>query len=355
LKKVILTFLRIAAFFGVGLTILILLYNSQNKAYQAQCQLDGIPAEQCSLIEKIITDFQNADYFWIFIMLLCFMLSNVSRAIRWNMLLRPLGYRPKFSNAFHIIMVGYFANLGLPRLGEIVRAGALSRYEKIPAEKVMGTVVADRAIDVISLLLFVGLAFFLQFDTLWGWLSENAQIGKSAEGESSSLPWILLGMLLLLSGLGFVFRKRIIASSFAQKILSLVKGFYEGITSVKRVEKRGWFVFHSIFIWVMYYLMAYVCFFAFEPTSHLSPLAGLMVFVFGAFGIVIPSPGGMGTYHFLVMAALALYGVQGADAFSFANIVYFAIQILGNILFGLIGLIALPFINKNYHPTPSVV
>ncbi|MEZ4980194.1 MAG: lysylphosphatidylglycerol synthase transmembrane domain-containing protein [Saprospiraceae bacterium] len=127
---------------------------------------------------KILSDFASVNYWWILAILFVYFISNISRTMRWKMLLKPLGYQPGYLNMYFTIMLGYFANLGLPRMGEVVRAGALSRYEKLPAEKVMGTIVTDRVFDLISLLLVVGLAFLLEFDTLWGWLSENASTGE---------------------------------------------------------------------------------------------------------------------------------------------------------------------------------
>jgi glycosyltransferase 2 family protein len=106
------------------------------------------------------------------------------------------------------------------------------------------------------------------------------------------------------------------------------------------------FIFHSLNIWLMYYLMTYFCFFAFEPTMHLTPLAALTVYVFGTFGMVIPSPGGMGTYHFLATSALLLYGVKGDDAFSFANIMFFSIQIFYTIIVGVVSIFLIRYLNK---------
>lgn len=351
MKKKLVTLVRVMIFFGIGFAILYLLYRNQNAAFLEQCRLDGTPADQCSLLDKIWQDFRNTHFIWIFIMLIAFMVSNISRAIRWNMLIRPLGYQPRLVNSFLIVMLGYFANLGLPRLGEVLRAGALAKYEKIPAEKVMGTVVADRAFDLIALALFIAAAFFLEFDLLWGWLKVNAFAGESNSSPfQNPILWAVGGLIVLSLLLIGIFRQRILQTVFVQKIIRLLRGFAEGILTVRKLERPGWFVFHSLFIWLMYYLMAYLCFFAFEPTQNLSPVAGLMVFVFGAFGIVIPSPGGMGTYHALVIAALSLYGISKFDAFSFANIIYFSIQIFANVLFGMIALLFLPVINRHYHP-----
>ena len=124
--------------------------------------------------------------------------------------------------------------------------------------------------------------------------------------------------------------------------------------SVKKVDKPILFIFHTIFIWVMYYLMSYFAFFSFAPTAELAPVVALVAFIFGALGIVFPSPGGMGTYHFMVIAALGLYGVSGDNAFSLANIIFFTVNLFGNIPFGIAALILLPLLNRNYTPNHAI-
>jgi glycosyltransferase 2 family protein len=211
---------------------------------------------------------------------------------------------------------------------------------------VMGTIVVDRLLDVLCLGVVVGLAFLLEFDTLYEFLNTNMTRGT---GQGLLQNPIVLGVLGLgvLGLLGLViFWKKIIQIPIVQKILNIAKGFGEGIIAIKDAKSPGWFIFHTINIWLMYYLMAYFCFFAFAPTTHLSPIVALMVYVFGAFGVLIPSPGGMGTYHVLVMAALSIYGINGADGFSFANIFFFSVNIFGSIAFGVLALILLPILNK---------
>ena len=139
------------------------------------------------------------------------------------------------------------------------------------------------------------------------------------------------------------------ATNLFKKVADLLKGFWDGILSVKKLENPPLFIFYTIMIWVAYYVMYYMYLPAFGPTEHLGFVVALMVFVFGAFGIVIPSPGGMGSYHALVIAALAIYGITGSDAFSFANFSFFATQFV-NIVFGLAAIILLPTINKKYQP-----
>lgn len=350
MKSAVINFFKFLLFLGVGLVILNLVYQNQNEAYQAQCAIDGVPTKDCSLIQKVIEDFKGLNMIWVYGVFAAFIFSNIMRALRWNMLLKSLGRTPRTVNSFLTIMLGYFANLGLPRLGEVLRPVTMARYEKVPVEKVLGTIVVDRAIDVFSLLTLIGIAFLLEFDTLWGYLSENM---KTGEGGLFSNPIILglggMGILSLL--LLFIFRAKIQQSKFYEKILGVLKGFWDGIMSVRNLENPALFVFYSIMIWVAYYIMFYMYLPAFNPTAHLGFTVALMVFVFGTFGIVIPSPGGMGSYHFLVIAALALYGVTGSDAFSFANFSFFATHFC-NIVLGLIAVIFLPTINKNYQPVP---
>jgi uncharacterized membrane protein YbhN (UPF0104 family) len=148
----------------------------------------------------------------------------------------------------------------------------------------------------------------------------------------------------------FLFRKRLEKTKVYQKVVSILKGFVEGLATVRQLDRPWLFLLHSINIWLMYYLLNYVCFFAFEPTSTLSPLVGLVVFVFGGWGIVIPTPGGMGSYHFLVQVALGIYGVSSPDSFSYAMIAFITVQIGASAIFGLISLLILPFLNQGYQP-----
>lgn len=351
-KRILSNLLKFLVFFGVGAGILYLVYRGQNKAYQATCAGDGIPAEECSLLQKVITDFAGANYFWILLVLLAFTISNYSRASRWVMLLRPLGYRPKLINAFLTTVLGYFANLGLPRIGEVVRAGTMAQYEHIAVEKVMGTIVVDRIIDVISILLVTGLAFLLQFEQIWSFVDENVSISERF-GGSTNLLLILGGSGLAGLGLLYLFRKPLSRTTLYQKIAKIALGFWDGIKTIGKLDKPWLFLLHSVNIWFMYFLMTYLCFFAFAPTAHLSPIVALVVFVFGGWGVVIPSPGGMGTYHYLTQTALMIYGVPGEDGFSWANIAFFSIQIGCNIFIGILALILLPMINRGYRPTPS--
>ena len=353
MKNILQTTFKILLFFGLGLVILYFVYQNQNTAYQAQCALDGVAEADCSLLQKVLADFRSVRIPWLLGAFAFYVISNISRALRWKMLLESMGSTPRTINAFLTVMLGYFANLGLPRLGEVLRPVSLAKYEKIPVEKVLGTIVVDRTMDVLSLLLIVGIAFLLEFDTLWGYLSANMSTEAGVLGLLMN-PYVLgvggLGLLGMVAA--FIFRHKIQSTGIYKKVLQVLQGFWEGILSVKNLDKPWLFIVHSLIIWIGYYLMFYMYLPTFGPTAHLGFIVALMVFVFGTFGIVIPSPGGMGSYHFLVIAALTLYGVGGGDAFSFANISFFATHFC-NVVLGLIAVIFLPIINKNYEPAPS--
>lgn len=369
--KLLRNFLQFLLFLGIGSAILYLVFRSQNEAYLNDCCLQANPAwgeivddterasliaecrsegsiekEYPSLLDKLLTDFGRVNYFWIAMVLLAFVVSNISRTFKWKMLLEPMGYRPRFVNGFLAILVGYFANLGLPRMGEVVRGGLLSKYEKIPLEKVMGTIVVDRVADMFFLLVTFTIAIFFESEKILGYLSENM---PESEGEEGGLGWksiVLIGMAIG-TGLTFVFRKKLAQTAIFQKIKKVVLGFWEGLLTVKNLNRPWLFIFHSANIWIMFFLMTWLGFQAFPPTEHLGLRAALTVFVFGTLGYVIPSPGGMGTFHALVIAALTtFYAVSNADAFSAANIIFFMVSIGFNSLLGIVSLIILPMINR---------
>ncbi len=356
MNKHVLNFLKFIVFLGVGVGIMYFVYSKYSEAYLADCGLKGISEEACgTLFQKVVKDFKTVNFFWIFMVLVAFTISNASRALRWNMLIKPLGYSPRLVNSFFCIIIGYFANMFLPRVGEVARAAMMSKYEKIPAEKLFGTIVVGRVVDVLCLLLAIGLTILFEFDSIMNFLSANS--GDDAGGGGSFFSSPIFYALLLMAGvlvLAIAFRKQLMETKLVKKVIDILKGLWEGIQTVGKLERPLVFIFHSLNIWVMYFFMTYLCFFAFAPTSGLPPVAALMAFVFGAFGIVIPSPGGMGTYHFFTTEALKIYNVPEGDAFSFANILFFSIQLGCNIVIGLLAVILLPWVNRNYEPKPRL-
>lgn len=326
---------QLILFVGFGVLLLYLVYINQRNLHLANCFAQNGPDADCNYLEKIKSDLMSAKLSWVLVSLVIFMLSNVFRALRWNMLFKPLNYTVNFWNSFFATMLGYMVNLGFPRAGEVAKIAALSRNENIPIEKVAGTIVVDRTMDVICLLIMILLGISLEYDAIINFIREEGRFD------------VRLLFLLIIPIAGLLWFLKIRKTSklgIIKKVNNLLIGFSDGIMSVFRMKNKLLFLLYSVLIWLCYYLMTYVIFFSFEPTAHLSPSAGLVVFVFGALGMVIPSPGGAGTYHYLIAKGLELYGV--AEGFVVANIIFIPIQVLCNIGFGIMAYIFLPMLKK---------
>lgn len=234
-------------------------------------------------------------------------------------------------------------NLALPRMGEISRCGVLSRYEKISFSKLFGTVVAERLIDVLSLLVLLLIVIVTQFGHMLRFIEKNPEISNKITSVTQS-PWLIGGLILVVI-LAYLFRNTFRESLIFKRIITLLLNFREGFVSIKNIKKKGWFWFHSAFIWICYYMMLYAIFFAFDFTSKLSPFAGLTTFVLASFGMVAPVQGGIGAYHFMATEGLALYGVPNENGVIFAFVAHSSSMMM-IILVGLISLLILPFINR---------
>jgi len=292
-------------------------------------------------IKSVLTN--DVNYFWIVVSLFIGLLSHISRTIRWNLLIEPLGRKPRLMNTFLAVMVGYLMNLALPRMGEISRCGVIARYEKISFTKLVGTVVTERLIDVLMLLILLAIVVLTQFGQVLEFLNNNPEVNEKLQKVIYS-P-VLIGGLLFFLAVIWLSRRKIRESSLMKKVMGFVGQFVEGFRSIGKMKKKGSFIFHSVFIWVLYYLMMYLIFFSFGFTSNLGPLAGLTVFVLGSFGMVAPVQGGIGAWHFMVIEGLALYGVDRADGKVFALLAHGTSTVM-LIVLGLIGVLVLPFVNE---------
>jgi glycosyltransferase 2 family protein len=298
-------------------------------------------------IDELREGFSNVNYFWVLLAVVLAFLSHISRAIRWNMLIKPLGYEVSKSEGLAAVLIGYLVNLGIPRMGELSRCVTLNRTNQIPVNKLFGTVVVERMVDFLCLLLFIIVAFILSFKKLLVFLTETIGVEFNA-GFILQPVYILLVSVLLLGGIAFliILKRSTSTTGFIYKLKELIRGFAVGLKTVKTLENKWAFLAHSVFIWTMYFLMTYLCFFAFPATSSLDLLAALNVFVIGSLGFIMPSPGGIGTFHFAVREALAMYHVSAADGVVFATIVH-GIQTLLILVGGSISLVSVMFIIKN--------
>jgi uncharacterized membrane protein YbhN (UPF0104 family) len=293
--------------------------------------------------KKLAYDFANAQYGYVIASMVMGYLAFISRGIRWNILLEPLGKKANTWNAIHAIAIGYFANTAVPRAGELARCTALSTSDNIPLNRLFGTVVLERVIDGLILLSLMLITVITQFDNFMSFFAEAiAPKDSSHAGNSQAWIWKAALAVLLVGGLLvlFLLRDKFKSLPIYAKIREFWNGFKEGFKSLNKVKNKTAFIGHTLFIWLMYYLMIYVVFFALPATQDINPATGLLIMVVGGLGMVIPAPGGIGSYHYLVMLGLGVLGVAAADGVSFATLVHSA-QFVMTIIAGLVGLIYL--------------
>ena len=285
-------------------------------------------------IDVLIEYFKEANYSWIVLGLFFGILSHLSRAYRWKFMLEPLGFKPKFTNNVLAVLVGYLVNLALPRAGEVSRALVLTNYEDVPFEKGFGTIVAERIADLIMMLSIMLITLFVQFDFIYELLTKNFNPTKIITG----LVVVILGFYILTS----VVKKA--KSGFLLKIKTFVSGLGEGVTSIFKMKKKWAFIFHTVFIWVMYVCMFWATIPAIEGLNV--PFGGILIgFIAGGFSIAATN-GGIGLYPIAVAGALALFDIPTEPATAFGWIMWTA-QTAMIIIFGGWAFLFLPIYNKN--------
>ena len=275
-------------------------------------------------LNEILLKIKQANIGYILVSVVIGFGSFIIRAYRWNMLIEPLGYKPRLASASYALGIGYFANLAIPRIGEISRCGVLNRTEKIPIEKLFGTVITERFIDLVMLALSMLLLAILEFNLFTGFMREKI-IGpifnSSNEGEQRGLfTGLVVLVLAVIALLMYRYRK----SGFIQKVIRLLKGMKTGLLSVLKMKRVTLFAFHTLLMWFLYFLATYVCFYALDATMHLTARQGLFILVAGGLGMSAPVQGGIGAYHYIVSQALLLFGVAIADGIVYATLVHTA-------------------------------
>ena len=292
----------------------------------------------------------HARWRWAALSLVCAILSNVVRAARWNLLIHPLGDRPRLANTFGAVLVGYMANLALPRLGEVSRCAVLHRYERTPFAALLGTVVSERIIDVVTVLLCLGLLVALAFDRMASMATRFVidPVVARLEGLMSHDPILLAAIgfaVIVLALVGRIVYTRARGSRYVARAAETLRRFVTGLRTVGRLEERGRFVVYTAAIWLVYVVMAWLCFLCFPATEHLGPTAALAVLVFSGIGFAAPVQGGLGAFELVVTPALVVFGIPAGDALAYA-ILYHVTQVAGMLVFGLVALAALPLINR---------
>lgn len=295
------------------------------------------------LLEKI----QQANYYYIGLGMLISIVSHYLRALRAVQLYLPIGFTVQTKNSFYAVLIGYMMNYIIPRAGEVSRCAVLAKTNHMPIEKSLGTVVTERLVDLLMLALIIVFVFFLRFDLLFGYVQENFGSGNSSNSGLFQLVVLLLAAIVIY--VLWLNRKMLIKHTLFNRIIGVVKGFSEGLLSIKNVKSPLLFIILSAGIWVCYILMMYFCLFGMESTAQLNFTECLVVFAMGTIGVVIPAPGaGAGTYHFAVMTALTWFGVPKDDGIAYATIVH-GLQMIILLALGAVASVLVLVQQKKHH------
>lgn len=283
----------------------------------------------------LLSYFKSANYGWIALGLLFGLLSHLSRAYRWLFQLEPLGFKVKLPNSIMAVFVTYLINYTIPRAGEVARASILTNYEGVPFEKAIGTIVAERIADLIMIFSIISITLFLQFDFIYGFLSDTFNPNLIIVGV------VLLVILFVIFTL-YIKKSK---SAIAIKIKTFVTGLLEGTLSIFKMQKKWAFIFHTIFIWVMYLLMFYVTTFSVEELHGIGLGAILVGFISASFSVAATN-GGIGSYPVAVFAAFSIFSIAKEPSIAFGWIMWTS-QTLMLIVLGGLSLLFLPIYNRN--------
>lgn len=272
---------------------------------------------------------------WLILSMFIGALAHWIRAIRWNYLLNPLNYTIPRISSFASIMAGYFANLGIPRTGEILRATLIHKKEKIPFQQLFGTIITERLIDLFMLLLITLLSILINTDLILSFLKEN---------HINPLKTISIVGILIIGG--YLFSKLIhrFKTSKNDKLLNFIKELFEGISSIKKMPKKQYFIVLTVLIWICYIAMFFVTKYCIEGTSQISLSAIIITFVIGSFAMTI-SNGGLGAFPFFITATLTNFNVENTDSEAFGWLLWSS-QTFLNIVLGIFGLLYFTFFAK---------
>ncbi len=288
----------------------------------------------------------GANYLLLIPVIIFALASHISRSIRWKILLEPLGYTPSLLNTFGVTMVGYLANSFVPRLGEILKCSLLGRYEKIPVQKLIGTIVIERIFDFLCYLIFIGFTVLIQYELVGNFV--KAEINSLVNNNNGIPLWakslgIVVAIVIAFLLLRFLFRK-FASAGLTKRINNFTIGLREGIVSIKKLKKRRLFLLHTIFIWCMYLLEIYIGFSAVNDVSHLGIGAACSVLTLATLAMII-TPGGIGTFPTAVFLVLNLYKIDRSTGEAFGWLMWGTTTFIV-LFFGVLCLGILFFIHK---------
>tara|TARA_B100000902_G_C27247909_1_gene883613 strand:- start:458 stop:1462 length:1005 start_codon:yes stop_codon:yes gene_type:complete len=289
--------------------------------------------------KRLIDTILQADFYLVFLSMIFGLIALLNRGLRWTILIESLGYNSSKMNSVAAVSSGYLINMLLPRAGEVTRCTALNQSDGIPVDKLFGTVLLERVIDMIMVIFFFILSLILNFNDLSQFFLK-IQIGNLH--LSNNTYYLIIFSILMI----YIIYRLIKKSKIYVKVIEFINGLKEGFISIKKIERKWEFWIHTISIWIMYFLMTYICFGAIEATSDLGFSDGIFLLVLGALAMIVPLPG-MAGYMPSIIIGLSILGIGCDDcsdadnpAFVFTTILY-ASQTLVLIAMGVLGFIIL--------------
>ena len=295
-------------------------------------------------LNNLMLEIRNADYRWVALSLLFSVLALLCRAFRWRLLIEPLDEYPKISNIFHAINVGYLANFVFPRIGEITRCGILNRTDHIPVGGLFGTVIVERAFDLLMTALLLCLILLLRFGEVGAFIAENImQPLMNRVPGMTHIGWLIAAVVivvLVFFVLYRLFRQQLSKINALRKIKDLIRGVVKGIQSAYRIRNFGLFVALNFLVFGMYFLQTYMMFFALKSTSSLGLTDALFILVLSALSFIVPVQGGFGAYHWIISMGLTIFGLTREEGMVYATISHS----VTSGLFILLGVLSLVFV-----------
>jgi len=274
-------------------------------------------------------------------------LSHFIRAIRWKLLMEPLGYKPSTTNTVFAVFIGYLANQAVPRLGEVLKCTVLSRYEKIPADKLIGTIILERVIDAVTLLLVFIITLAIQPDIYSQLIDTIFDSKKEDNGHktiSSSLVLMILGGIVIIAIVVWMIKKKRNFSDLGLLFKRIGKSIWQGLSAIQHLKKRWLFIFLTISMWILYLTGGYMGFMALKETQQYGINEAFTVLTAGSIGM-IATPGGIGAYAYLLQKTMHVYGLNEGIALAFGWILWLA-QTAVILIGGLISFVSIPYYNK---------
>lgn len=292
----------------------------------------------------------KANYWWV-LFAACFGIAAYwFRAIRWNLMLEPMGHQISNSNSLWSISFGYLMNLTIPRSGEVARATALYGVEKVPIDKSVGTIILERVVDLVCMVAFLGLTLIFKFNTIVSfWKYIEKELLEKFENFVFYLYIFLIAIIVLLI-IFFIFRNKINNNIFYKKVVGIVLGIAEGLKTIFKLKQKGKFILYTIGIWVSYYFAAYLVCFALPETSNFTFDDGFLILVVGTFGMIIPASGGIGAFNLAMkygfMALFISMGKSGQLGGEIGLTYSFISLPLQIVIMMVMGLISIPMLAK---------